>query len=129
MYNTKYECRYHKDSIFLETDVVTEDEKDFIRDVLYKEDLLHIFCINDDDDSDTFDSVILELYEKINNCQELIECMKLSAGKLMSEYEHMGLCILYSYDFMYLTHKCVSTYLENGVICMDDLTKLKNKLI
>jgi hypothetical protein len=90
--------------------------------------LLHIFCIDNNDDSDIFDSVILELYEKINNCQEIRDCMRLAAAKLMSENEQMGLCILYSYDFMYLTHKCMSSYLENGVICMDDLTKLKKKL-
>jgi hypothetical protein len=54
--------------------------------------------------------------------------MRQAAAKLMSENEHMGLCILYSYDFMYLTHKCISSYLENGEFCMEDLTTLKNKL-
>ena len=38
MYNIKYECRYHKDDVFLETDNVTHDEKNYIRDVLYRED-------------------------------------------------------------------------------------------
>jgi len=128
MYNAKYKCRYLEDGVFLETDEVSEAEKDYIRSILYKEDLLNIFSITEKDDIDIFDLVILELYEQINTCDKLRDCMKLSAGKLMSENEHMGLCILYSYDFMHLTHKCVSSYLENGMICMDDLTKLKNKL-
>ena len=128
MYNTKYECRYYKDDVFLETDEVTEDEKEFIRDILYREDLLHIFGIDDNDETDLFDMVISELYKKINTCNELRDCMRLAAGKIISENEEMGLCILYSYDFMYLTHKCVSAYLENGVISETDLTLLKNNL-
>ena len=128
MYNTKYECRYYKDEVFLDTDKVSEDEKDYIRDVLYKEDLLHIFCIEDDDDFDIFDSAILELYEKLLDCQELKEIMRMTAGKLMSDNEQVGLCLLYSYDFMHLMHNCVSKYLENASIPVEELSRLKSKL-
>lgn len=128
MYNTKYECRYYKDDVFLETDDVTDDEKEFIRNVLYREDLLNIFSIAENDDSDIFDEVISELYKQINNCIELSECMRLAAAKLISENEEMGLCILYSYDYMYLTHKCVTSYLENGLITQADFKLLKNQL-
>jgi hypothetical protein len=128
MYNTKYECRYYKDDVFLETDDVTDDEKEFIRNVLYREDLLNIFSIAENDDSDVFDHVISQLCKQIKNCVELSECMRLSAAKLMSENEEMGLCILYSYDYMYLTHKCVSSYLENGLITQADFQLLKNQL-
>ena len=128
MYDTKYECQYHKDSVFIESDVVTENEKQIITDILYKEDLLNIFGINDDD-FDIFDSVMLELYEKISKCEEFKTCMKLAASKLMSENENMGLCILYSYDYMYLTHKCISEYLENNEInTIPLLTKLEQTL-
>ena len=50
MYNTKFECRYHKDDVFLETDNVTEEEKEFIRNILYREDVLNIFLIDFNDD-------------------------------------------------------------------------------
>ncbi len=128
MYDTKYECRYHKDSVFLETDVVTDDEKDFIRDVLYREDLMHIFYIEEYDSSSDF-VFIAELYNLLYKCDELRECMRLAAAKIISENEEMGLCILYSYDFMYLTHKCVSYYLENGNVTETDIKFLKDKLI
>ncbi len=127
MYDTKYECRYCKDDIFLETDEASEDEKGFIRDILYREDLMYIFNIEDDDSLNDF-VFISELYNLLCKCDELKECMKLAAAKIVSENEEMGLCILYSYDFMYLTHKCVSAYLENGVISETDLTLLKNNL-
>ena len=43
MYDTKFECRYHKDDVFLESDNVNENEKSIVRDILYKEDLLIFF--------------------------------------------------------------------------------------
>lgn len=128
MYDTKYECRYHTDSVFIETDVVTDDEKDFIRDVLYREDLMHIFYIENYDLCNDF-VFISELYNLLFKCEELRECMRLAAAKIISENEEMGLCILYSYDFMYLTHKCVSYYLENEIVLETDIKLLKDKLI
>jgi len=128
MYNTKYKCRYNRDDIFIETDVINEEEKDLIRDVLYREDLLHIFYIDHIEKTINFDLVISELYKTLNTCDELIECMQLCASRLISENIEMGLCIMYSYDFMYLTHKCVCSYLENGEIPKNDLVLLRNKL-
>lgn len=128
MYDTKYECRYYKDSVFLDTDDVSEDEKEFIRTYLYREDLLNIFCMDDSDETDIFNEVISELYNLIHESRDLMECMKIMAAKILSEDEGTGLCLLYSYDFMYLTHKCVSSYLDDGVIHEQDLNNLKDKL-
>jgi hypothetical protein len=125
MYDTKFECRYHKDDIFLETDDINEDEKWFIRDVLYKEDLLNIFSI--DDDFDVFTEIISELYNKIKRCVPLTECMKKMAAKVMSEDLKTGLCILYSYDFMHITHKCVSEYLDTSSLSHENMNLL-NKI-
>jgi hypothetical protein len=68
------------------------------------------------------------LYNLLYKCDELRECMRLPASKIISENEEMGLCILYSYDFMYLTHKCVCDYLENGEIMQNNLILLKSNL-
>jgi hypothetical protein len=125
MYNTKFECRYYRDDVFLETDNVNEDEKCFIRDVLYKEDLLNIFSIDDfDEDFEIFSNVIAELYSKIKDCLPLNECMTRMATKVMSLDEQTGLCILYSYDYMYITHKCVSEYLESGSLSEENMKLL-----
>jgi len=129
MYNTKYECRYNKDNVFLETDNVTDNEKEYIRSILYREDLLNIFYINDDDEFDNFDSLISELYKKLFTNNELRECMRMVAAGIISENEEFGLCLLFSYDLMYLTHKCIGSYLENGDIITEDLKLLKDKLI
>jgi hypothetical protein len=125
MYDIKYECRYHKNDIFLETDNITDDEKDFIRNILYKEDLVNIFEIDSNNEFEIFNDIIPNLYEKIKNNLFLKECMKKAALKLISEDEELGLCILYSYDFMYLTHKCVSEYLDTGLISHENINLFK----
>ena len=107
MYNIKYECRYHKDDVFLETDNVTHDEKNYIRDVLYREDLSNILDINGNDEFECFDVIIAQLYKKLSNCIELIECMRLVAASIISENEEIGLCLLFSYDLLYITHICI----------------------
>jgi len=128
MYNTKYECRYYKDNVFLETDDVNDDEKEYIRGILYREDLLNIFYINDDNEFDNFDHLISQLYKKINSCESLKECMRIAAAGIISENEEFGLCILFSYDLMYLSHKCICSYLESGNISENDLNNLKNSI-
>jgi hypothetical protein len=126
MYDTKFECRYHKDDVFLETDNVNEYEKCFIRDFLYKEDLLNIFSIDQlDDDFDAFSNAISKLYSKIKDCLPLKECMKKIGAKIISEDLQVGLCILYSYDYMYITHQCVSEYLESGAISPENTNLLE----
>lgn len=128
MYDTKFDCRYHKEDVFLETDQVSEKEKTFIRNILYKEDLLNIFNIDYSDDIDVFENVINELYEKISNCKELNKLMKEKAGNVLFSNEIKdGLTILYSYDYMYITHKCISEYLEIGNISQENLDLL-NKI-
>jgi len=126
MYDTKFECRYHRDDVFLEIDNVNENEKWFIRDILYKEDVLNIFSIDyyDDHHFNAFDNAITELYNKIKECEPLTECMKKMAAKVISEDLQTGLCILYSYDYMNITHKCVSEYLDTGSLSDENIKLL-----
>ena len=122
MYNTKFECRYHKDDVFLETDQVNEEEMMYIRNILYREDFLNIFNIDYNDIFDVFETTMNELFEKIKNCSELNKLMKDKAEKLLLSTDlKSGLIILYSYDYMYLTHKCVSEYLETGSVSPENI--------
>jgi len=131
MYNTNYECRYHKDNIFLETDDVNDNEKDYIRHILYEEDMLMIFGIEDNNFNEIFSElnlIFFELYLKLKDNELLMKCMKHVARDIFSESEDFGLCILYSYDYMYITHKCVSEYLETGTISSENV-ELLNKYV
>jgi hypothetical protein len=49
---------------------------------------------------------------------------KKMAAKIMSEDIQTGLCILYSYDYMCITHKIVSEYLDTGSISEENINLL-----
>jgi hypothetical protein len=49
MYDTHVECTYHSE-VFLETDNITEREKTFIRNCLYRQEFLNIFTLEEYDD-------------------------------------------------------------------------------
>lgn len=134
MYNTKYECRYYKGDVILPDDTVTTEEADYIRHTLYQEDYLNIFSINYgenfdfNDDFQLLSKAIYNLYEKIEDSDVLKIFMKKAASNLMSDDLQLGLCILYSYDYLYLMHECVSEYLDTGLISLVSIDKM-NKIL
>ena len=130
MYNTTFECRYHKDNIFLDTDNISDEEKNYIRNILYREDLLNIFGIDDiNNEIDIFNNILSEIYEKIKKNNFLKNCMIKTSSTLFCQNEEFGLCLLYSYDFMYLTHKCVSEYLDKETISQENINLLNDLLL
>ena len=70
----------------------------------------------------------IQPFFEVKNNLDLKECMALSASRLLSKDEQFGLCILYSYDFMYLAHDCISDYLKSNLIAEDKIKKLKECL-
>jgi hypothetical protein len=134
MYNTKYECRYYKGDVILPDETVTTEEADYIRNTLYQEDYLNIFSINNgdgydfNDDYELLSKAIYNLYEKIQDSDVLKIFMQKAAANLMSDDLQLGLCILYSYDYMYLMHECVSEYLDTGFISLHNIDRM-NKIL
>jgi len=125
MYNTKIICKYNTVQLFLETDKITDEEMDLARDDIYRQEFLDIFGIKEYDESIVY-KVMNELYLKIKNCTQFKECMLKMAGNLMSIDEEVGLIILFSYDYMHLTHICISEFLENNKISEINMNNLKN---
>ena len=132
MYNTKVVCTYNTPEVFLETDDITDDEKVFVRDIIYRQELLDILNIDyeneDNDNDDKISESVKELYMRVKDCAELTNCMVKVAVNYMTSDEEIGLMILFSYDYMYLTHICISEYLETGAISHDNMRKLENIL-
>ena len=125
MYNTQYVCRYNSLDVFLETDIVTEKEKELIRNILYKEDLLNIFDI-DDCCEETMNGIILDIYEKIKDQEGLKECINHVASNFSITLEQeVGFIMLFSFDYLYLTHICICEFMENGKITDSSLSNLK----
>ena len=138
MYNTKVVCTYNTPEVFLETDDITDDEKAFVRDIIYRQELLDILNIDyeneDNDNDDKISEAVKELYNRVKDCTELRKCMvkvvekHMNVGKYMTNNEELGMMLLLSYDYMYLTHICISEYLDTGAISHENMRKLEKAL-
>ena len=85
MYNTTYTCTYSSHDIFLDTDKISDTDKDFIKNVLYRNDLMHIFNLEDfDHEEELFVSRIENIYEKIKNYPEVLLCIEKLANNNIS---------------------------------------------
>ena len=127
MYDLTYSCRYHREDVFLETDGANDYEKEFIRDYLYKEDLLEVFNIENGDIS-LLEKSIDDLYNEIKECAELNEVLLSVASTHNSIDPTIGLCVLYSFDFMNFTHICVSEYIKNKTIKVEKIASLQEAI-
>jgi hypothetical protein len=124
MYNTKFVCTYNTPDVFIETDNISQEEEDFVRDAIYRQELLNIFGMDTYNETE-MDKAFLELYKKVEKYDVLEEYMLKLAGNFMTDSKELGLMLMYSYDYMHLTHICVSEFLDNGKINETNILKLK----
>jgi|APCry1669188879_1035177.scaffolds.fasta_scaffold01681_3 hypothetical protein len=119
MYNTKFVCTYKSYA------------DPFLSDTFYRKDLLNIFSIEDLDfekHEDEIQEEIIEIFDKICKYKNFMVCIQ-KAGALFSVDDlAVGFMILMSYDFLYLTHECISEFLENETISDDKIKKLLENL-
>ena len=133
-YNTKYICSYNDSDIFLESEleILNEDEKQFVRDALYRRDLCNIFKIDDQCfDEKIINDVINNLYKNINGEKFLESCVSKVSSIFFNNVDlELGFLILFSFDYLYLLHPCLSEYIETGKIgdSNESLIELKKML-
>jgi hypothetical protein len=125
MYNTKFVCTYHTPEVFLDTDNITEDEKEFIRNTIYRQELLYILGMEEYNEAE-INTAMNEIYNKAKENDELKKCMNKLAGQFMKADEVFGLMLLFSYDYMYLTHICISELFETGKIDKKNMLNLNS---
>ena len=138
MYNTKVVCTYNTPEVFLETDNITDDEKTFIRNIIYRQEFLNVLDIDYensyDDNEEKISEAIKNLYNQVKNCEKITKCMvkviqkHMNVGKYMTSDEELGMMLLFSYDYMYLTHICISEFIETGNIDDKNIKKLVKAL-
>jgi hypothetical protein len=129
MYNTKVVCTYNLDDIFEETDKISEYDKDFVRNAVYRQELCDIFGMEEFDES-TACKIIEDIYHKIKDYSGFNTCLE-KVSKLYPLTmldETMSLMCLYSYTYLFLTHKCVSEFLDKNKISNDTISKLLKEL-
>jgi hypothetical protein len=133
-YNTKYVCSYNDSDVFLESEleVLNEDEKQFVRDALYRRDLCNIFNIEDQCfDEKIINDIISNLYKSIEGEKFLKFCTEKVSNHFFNNVDlELGFIILFSFDYLHLLHPCVSEYIETGKISdsNESFVKLKDLL-
>ena len=138
MYNTKVVCTYNTPEVFLETDNITDDEKTFIRNIIYRQEFLNVLNIDYensyDDNEEKISEAIKDLYNRVKKCEKMSKCMvkvvqkHMNVGKYMTSDEELGMMLLLSYDYMYLTHICISEFIETGDIDDENIRNLDKAL-
>ena len=128
MYNTKYICVYNNENVFNEKDDVSEADKEFIRDALYRQDILNIFGL-DEFEFENINKNLKELHDKIKNDKNINTILKKCSGIYLSEDTEFGLLLLFSFDFLYIFHPFICEYLEKGEILKEKYNQLMNLLI
>jgi len=128
MYNTTVVCTYNTHEVFVESDNITDDERAFVRETIYRQELLDIFGLEEFNDHE-IDNAIYLLYERLKSSEEMRKCMLKFAELVLIIEEKIGLMVLFSYDYMYLTHICVSEYIETGKITESNMSNLLAKII
>lgn len=124
-YKTNYKCNYNSAEIFKNVNIEnieTSEEYD-MRDILYRQDLLYIFDLEEFDD-EKINDCIHEIYEKIKDNHDLDALLVKMAGLFLSEDKEVGLMVLFSFHYFYLLHPCLCDILESGKITNENLRKL-----
>jgi hypothetical protein len=132
MYNTKYVCSYNDSDVFLESEIeiLNDDEKQFVRDALYRRDLCNIFKIDDEYfDEKLITNIITALYSNINGEKFLESCITKVSSIFFSNDLELGFLILFSFDYLYLVHPCISEFIESGKISETNNSLIKLKKI
>lgn len=128
MYNTEFVCTYNSSEVFLDTDKVTEDEKNFIRNVIYRQELLNILNL-DEFDEQLINEKMCDVYKLIKDYNDFHLCIQKIALKYDIKDEQMALYLLFSFDYLEDTHKCISEYILYKMISRENIEKLVNKII
>ena len=133
-YNTKYVCSYNDSDVFLESEIqiLSEDEKQFVRDALYRREVCNIFNIEDQlFDEKIITNIICSLYKNINGEKFIELCATKTSNKIFCNSDlELGFLILFSFDYLYLLHPCICEFIETGKISEtnNSLVKLKKIL-
>lgn len=125
-YNTNYICKYNNNVFSQDEEVkLSENEKYFVNDSLYRNDILNIFNLEEFDEL-LINKCIDKIYEKIKNYHDLKPVLKKLAGFFFSEDCELGILLMFSYDYLEHAHPCMCEFLETGKISDDKINKLKD---
>ncbi len=125
MYDTSTVCTYMDQDIVLESDGVTDEEEGFIRSCVYRQELLNIFHLEEFNEQ-AITNMITKIYEQIKDHDAFKE---LTTNDYSRDDGLIGFMILFSYDFLYLTHPLICELLTTGsIVSTERLTSAVGRL-
>jgi len=142
MYNSQFVCTYSFYDYILRGLYHTNDKFDLedvedledLAELIYKTDLLRAMQFTVDEVERSGDNVcfnnekLLQLYDVVKVDVEFMECIEKSREKHSCEDSESGFITLFSYDYFFLTHKCICDILNDGKSSSDNINQLKKAL-
>ena len=114
MYDTHHTCTYN---------LAECSEQDYV----YQKDMLAVLGLKEFNEEE-INRRVDELYTNIKESAEMQECMTKAAGIMLSEDEHIGFMVLFSFDYLYLLHDCLRKYNNDKDGYKSSVDRLKTKL-
>ena len=125
MYNVKHECMYNYDVFIPE---VSEHEKYLIQHKLYKQDILSIFSLDEFNETE-LNINVHKLYERITPNEKLTNIALKAAALVISMDEELGFLVLFSFDYLYVTHDCIKDFFKSGSISDKNMNRLEELIV
>jgi hypothetical protein len=105
--------------VFIETDNITDSQREFVRDCIYRQDILNVFYMEDfDDDKINFYIEKLHIILKANMSFDKI-FVTLGEGDSL-----VGLMMLFSYDYFHISHPFISECIKTSNVNTMELEKI-----
>ena len=124
MYNILYECSYNKDTMV--TNSYNLEEKTEIQNMIYREDILNIFGLQNFDE-EIINREIEIIYGELQDVTEISIISSKLAASFLSEDKLLGFSILFSFDFLYLIHPFICIFKNTKVLDKQLINKLLEK--
>jgi hypothetical protein len=107
---------------------ITEHEKYLIQHKLYKQDILSIFSLDEFNETE-LNINVHKLYERITPNEKLTSIALKAAALVMSMDEELGFLVLFSFDYLYVTHDCIKDFFKSGSISVKNMNRLHDLIV
>ena len=139
MYNSQFISTYSyydpelRDKFHSGENIELEDVKGFeeLSEIIYQADLLRAFgfTVADLEAEIEFNTTLMhELYNQFKIHPSFAECIEKAKNKHLCEDLEAAFVTLFSYDYFFLTHKCICEYLKDNNIVEESINNLKRAL-
>jgi len=139
-YNIDHICVYNSNDLILKDDNVTKNDIDFIRNFMYKNDLLNIFNLTEQEEQEELNNLntlgqntkitktIDVLYELLIHNNDFNILLQNASLICKSNNLKLGIIILFSFDLLHDSHIFFCDYLKNGKFSQEYYDNLMNSI-